>query len=277
MTTLGDMEEITWAEMIQKSTSTTYTEPRLKNAINEIGRDILDKQVFNELTQTPIQISSLPFVEAVKSFKIIDNPVITSDVTAWDTVISVETAGMAATWAVMIWWETLVYSAMDATSITLDSAVELSYDSGTVLVLLYEMSETFGKPLSLYKVDWISKTYIRWQWEWDSLTIWYNTITIWDKIYIITSENLSWNYYIKYVEKYVGLEDLADETIFPDDIAKSVIPFIAGGKLIKDPDLRQQLLTRGYWNLVIAINKYNNLSGKTKKPRRKRFWFSSIN
>jgi len=276
MVTLWDVKTKIWAEMVQKSTSTTYTSEKLTNMVNEVGENIIDKQVYNELTDRYVQISALPFNEWVAWINIIDNPTLTADVSVWDTEINCDTSDMQSSWAIMLWWDIIKYTGKTATTITWVTGILLEHKSWEEVVVLYDTPSDFLKPLKFYKVENQEEKEVKGKREWDSLVIYYNTIYFWDDIYIITSTNISWNYYLRYTKSYTVMTNDSEDMQFPDDISLNAIVYIAAWRLIKDVELRQQLLTKWYGNLTIVSNKYSNQSWLTKKPRWKRFWFSSI-
>jgi len=276
MTTFWDQKTKTWSEMVQKSTSTTYDNTKVWNMINEVGQQIADKQVYNELTGQYIQISDLPFNNGLTAFQIISNPVTTLEVNVWDITIDCVTDDLESAGVVMIGWDIITYTSKSATQLIGVAGILLGHDAWSTVVKLYEAPSDFNKPLKFYKTNWLDEIEVKGKREWENLSKYYNTITIGDKIYIIATNNVQGGYYLKYAKSYTALTTDTQDSIFPSDIAENVIPFIAGWRMIKDPDLRIQLLTKGYGNLTIAANKYNNQSGKTKKPRWKRFWFSSI-
>ena len=276
MTTFWEQKTKTWDEMVQKSTSTTYNDTKVGNMINEVWQQIIDKQVYNELTNTYIQISDLPFNNGLTAFTIISNPVLTADVDIVDVTIDCVTTDLEDDGSVMIGWDIISYTSKSATQLIWVTGILLPHYSWAVVTKLYEAPADFNKPLDFYSVtDWKNNS-IRWKWEAEDLAVFYNTISFWDKIFIITSSNVQGGYYLKYAKSYTSLTSDSASSIFPADIADNVIPFIAGWRMIKDPDLRGQLLAKWYGNLTIAANKYNNQSWTTKKPRWKRFWFSSI-
>lgn len=274
--TLWDIITKIWDEMVQKSTSTTYNREKLVNMVNEVWQQITDKQVYNELTNNYIQVSDLPFVNDITAFTIIDNPTLTTAVAVWDTEIGCTTTDLDASGAIMLWWEVITYAAKTATEITGVSGILLAHDAGETVQKLYTAPSNFGKPLKFYKMSAWEEIEIKWKRESDSLVKYYNTITFWDEIYIITTSNVQGGYYLKYAKSYTTLVGDTDTAIYPIDVAMNWLVFICAGRLIKDPDLRMQLLTKWYGNLTVSANKYNNQSGKSKKPRWKRFWFSSI-
>lgn len=276
MTTRADIKNKIWSEMVQKSTSSTYTSEKLDSMIDEVWQQIVDKQVYNELTNNYIQLSDLPFNNGLTAYNIVRNPVTTTKTLKWATVIDCVTTDLENSWAIMLWWDIITYTGKTATQLTGVSWVLLDHDSWSTVRVLYEVPTDFGKPLKFYRVSAWKEIEINWKWVSESLQIYYNTIYFWDKIYILTTDNVQGGYYLKYAKSYTYMTADTEETIFPDDIALNALVFICAGRLIKDPDLRVQLLTKWYGNLTVSANKYNNQSWKTKKPRWKRFWFSSI-
>jgi len=274
--TLWDVKTKIWEEMVQKSTSTTYSSTKLTNMVNEVSAQIFDKQVYNELTNRYIQLSDLPFNNKLTAYTIIDNPVLTSAIEAWDTEINVVTTDLDWSWTVMIWWDIITYNAKTATQLQWVSGILLPYDAWEEVIKLYPTPSDFNKPLKFYKMSSWNEVEVKWLRDWDSLTKYYNIVYSWDDTFIYTTSNISWWYYLKYTKDYTVLEEDTEEVELPRDIALNSLVFICAWRLIKDAELRVQLLTKWYGNLTVAANKYNNPSWKAKKPRWKRFSFSSI-
>lgn len=276
MATRAEIKTKIWDEMVQNSSSSTYNSNKLNAMIDEVSEQIVDKQVYNEFTNAYVQISDLPFINGITAFDFISNPVTTAEVNVGDTEINCVTDDLPATGTIKLEWDIITYTSKSATQLLDVTGILLKHTAGTTVRLLYDAPADFGKPLKFYKVVNGEEQEVRGKWEGDSLVTYYDTIYSWDNTYIQVSNNVQWGYYIKYAKSYTYMTDDTDVSIFPDDIALNSLVFISAGRMIKDQQLRVQLLTKGYWNLTVASNKYNNQSGKTKKPRWKRFWFNSI-
>ena len=264
------------AEMVQKSTSSTYTSSKLMDMINEVSEQITDKMVYNELINDNIQLSALPFNEDITAFNIIDNPVTTLATAVGDITIDCVTTNLLSSWFIQIAWDVISYTGKTATQLTGVNWILLSHDAWSDIKQLYSLPSDFWKPMKFYQVtNWVELE-VRWRWESDSLSIYYDTMYIDDWEYLTTKNTGAWWYYMRYNKAYNVLSSDLEYSILPYDMAMNALVFICAGRLIKDPDLRVQLLTKWYGNLAVAASKYSNKSWDTKKPRWKRFNFSSI-
>jgi len=277
MATLWDIKTKTWQEMVVNSDSTTYNTDRLWNMINEVGEEIIQKRVFNELSNSYVLWSDLPFYNDKFPITIINDLVLTASVAIADIAISLDTTDLPDTWAVQILWDIIEYTGKTATEITWVTGILVAHAEWDTVIPLYNLASDFYKPIKMYKivreeqVEILQKDVPNVQ-----LRSYYDIVQKWDNWYI-KSKNLDlWIYYIDYMKKYEAMTSDLDDSIFPDDIALNVIPFIVGWRLIKDQDLRVQLLSEWYGKLAWTYTKYGSKTSKQKKITYTRFWFSSL-
>ena len=263
--------------MVVNSDSTTYNSTRLDNMIDEVGEEIIQKRVFNELSNSAVLWQDLPFYNGKFSITIINNLVLTADVAVWATEISLDTTDLPDTWAIQILGDVIEYTSKTATQIEWVTGILVKHDEWDSVIPLYNLADDFYRPIKMYKIVSGEPVEILQKDEPNvQLRSYYEIVANWDNWYI-KSKNMSvWVYYVDYMKKYEAMVDDATDSVFPDDIALNVIPFIAWGRMIKDPDLRVQLLSEWYGKLAWVYSKYGSTSSKHKKITYTRFWFNSL-
>ncbi len=271
--TLWQIKTKIWQEMEVNSDSSTYNTDRLRDMVNEVGLEILEWKVANELTNKYIQWNILNFNKWKFAKTLISPKPLTDEVEIADTEILFDTTNYPTVWAILLGNEVITYTWKAADRITWVTWILSWHQKGTIVQPLYIVPADFWKPLKVYKFFDNKETEILYKDNINNLERYYE-IKEW---YLFFYWVLAWDtYYIEYTKKYVNLEDDTDETIFPDHIALNIIPFICWGRMIKDEVLRVKLLSQWYNKLATEFAKQWEDIWKPKWINWKRFWFNSI-
>mgnify|MGYP003435135361 CR=1 FL=1 len=273
MQTVGDIKTRIRQEMEQNSDSTTYNSQRLLDMINEVGQEIREGKVSNELTNLYIQGNVLDFATSKFVVSPIDNLPINAPITTSSTEIEIDTTNLPTTGGILLWNEIISYTGKTATEITGVTGILSDHSIGEFAIILHKLPTNFRKPLKVY--NFISQQEIEIQMK-DSINNQYKYYEIldWYIYFYGTSKD---KIYIKYTTNYEYLTDDTDPSPFPDSIALNILPFIAGGRMIKDEVLRVKLLTQWYNKIATEYTRQWEKTGKPKGMGRKRFWFNSVN
>lgn len=102
MQTVGDIKTRTWQEMEQNSDSTTYNSNRLLDMINEVGQEIREGKISNELSNTTIQGNVLDFATSKFVVTPINNLPINADITTASTEIEIDTTNLPTTGGILL-------------------------------------------------------------------------------------------------------------------------------------------------------------------------------
>lgn len=273
MQTVGDIKTRIRQEMEQNSDSTTYNSPRLLDMINEVGQEIREGKVSNELSNQYIQGNVLDFATSKFVVSPIDSLPINAPITTSSTEIEIDTTNLPTTGGILLWNEIISYTGKTATEITGVTGILSSHSIWEFAIILHKLPTNFRKPLKVYnfiqeqEIEIEMKDNINRQYKYYQILDWY--------IYFYgTSKD---KIYIKYTTNYEYLTDNTDTSPFPDSIALNIIPFIAGGRMIKDEVLRVKLLTQWYNKIATEYTRQWEKTGKPKGMGRKRFWFNSVN
>ena len=270
---LGRIKERIRQEMEVNSDSTTYNGNRLKDMVNEVSLEILEGKVPDEITGRYIQGNIMNFNIGKVSMKIIGPKVLKSWIEPGDAEIFMDTKDLPESWAVLIGDDVVTYTSKTETSLIWCSGITIYQKAGTTVEILYSLPEDFWKPIKAYRrscgkdVGLIyndNLNYLQQYYEIKEGYIYYNGLR---------AEEI---YYLQYSKKYQNLENDNDLSVFPDHLALNVIPYICGGRLIKDEVLRIKLLTQGYLKLQTEYAKQGEELGKPKHINWKRYGFSSI-
>jgi len=273
MQTVGDIKTRTWQEMEQNSDSTTYNSNRLLDMINEVGQEIREGKISNELSNTTIQGNVLDFATSKFVVTPINNLPINADITTASTEIEIDTTNLPTTGGILLWNEIISYTGKTATEITGVTGILSSHGEWEIAIILHKLPTSFWKPLKVYnftnqqEIEIDMKDNVNRQYKYYQILDWY--------IYFYGTSNDK--IYIKYTTNYEYLTADTDQSPFPDNIALNILPFIVGWRMIKDEVLRQKLLTQWYNKMTTEFAKQWEKTGKPKGIGWKRFWFSSVN
>jgi len=241
--------------------------------INEVSLEILEWKVSNELIGKYIQWNILNFNKWKFAKKLINPKPLTDEVEVWDVEILFDTADYPTTWAILLWNEVIIYTWKASDRITWVSGILSWHQNGTIIQPLYSLPTDFWKPLKVYKFLNNNEVEILYKDNINNLESFYEIKEWYLFMYWL---DVWYTYYIEYIKSYTNLENDIDETVFPDNIALNIIPFICWGRMIKDDVLRIKLLSQWYNKLATEFAKQWEIVGKPKWINWKRFWFSSI-
>lgn len=278
MVTFAEQKTKAWQEMEVNSNSTTYNTDRMGDAINEIGREINEGRVYNELTSSYIEVNVLDESKGQTAFEVLESVVLQWDITVASTEILCNATNLPWAGAILIWDDIITYTSKTDTQLEGVSGILVNHYEGDTIAPVYEMPADFYKPLDLYFVRNSVEVHVEYQDSDWQLRVYYAIKKDSWKSYLYmvgNSYNYRDTYYVSYIKEYSDLIEETDISMFRYAIAKDVIPFIAGWRTIKDPDLRVKLLTQWYGKMVNEGTKaWRNIS-KPKKVEWVRPWFSS--
>lgn len=278
MTTIAQILSRTWQEMEQKSSSNTYSRQRLLDMYNELGKEITQGRVANELTGKFIQCNIFKFNTAKFWITKQDPIVLQWDITTSSTEILLDTTKVQDEWAILIGDEVIEYTSKDATKIMWCTWILLEHKTGESITVLNLCPEDFWKPTMVYSFYNGKRVELRTIESNIQLNRYYDIYNVGANTYL-SLYGVQWNsnYYIEYIKVREDAVEDTEVSIFPQKIALDIIPFICGWRLNKDDVLRAKLLNQGYNKLSTECANQGDLTGKPKGIWRHRFWFSSIN
>jgi hypothetical protein len=115
-----------------------------------------------------------------------------------------------------------------------------NHKAGEQAIVLYTLPTNFWKPQKVY--NYISQKELEIPLK-DNINNQYKYYEIIDSYIVFYGVQLE-TVYVKYTTEYTMLATDTDLSLFPANIALNIIPFICGGRLIKDEVLRVKLLNQ---------------------------------
>jgi hypothetical protein len=275
-TTLWQIKTLTWDAMVQKSTSTTYNTVKLWNAINELSDEIIWMKVYNDLTRSYLLVDRLFLNEWKVAINHIWDIVLESDIAVGDVEITLDTTNLDTSGTILLEDDLISYTAKTATSVTGVTGILKPHEEWAAVIKPYVCPDSFYKPIFVYSVDSWRKTKVPYITENNRLSQYYEVKKEWWEQYIVFRWLQEWYYYIEYLKDYQYLTTDSAESIFPDIVCTTILPKIVWWRLLKDEELRQQLLNEGFWQLANYFNRQTDVATKPKWITWTRYDFNSI-
>lgn len=272
--TFWDIKAKVWNLLGQKSTSITFSNTVVGDAINSRILDFLRWKISSLIDPNRIYSAGKLWIREWSVYtRTVLSSSLTQDFTIWGTLYC-DTTNLASSGWVDIAWEQISYTAKTSTTLTGTSTSTILHKAGEEVKQLYVMPANFEKPISIYVIDDVTGEKIfdipLWQ-EWR--VIYYEIIKKSTanliKIVWIDSNALV---EIRYSWTYTNLVNDADICVIPDHYGESVIAYIVAGELGLDKGLpnAQNLLVRGYANLQNCYQYFNSETDtvtRTIKPK----------
>lgn len=266
-----------WQEMEQNSDSITYSSQRLNDIIDEVSQEIIEWKVANELTWKFIQGNILNFNQWKFAIKIIADLQLTWDITPASTEIPVDGTNLPINWAILIWNDVIEYTWNSWVELLLATWILSDHKEWDTVNIIYSVPTDFWKSTKVYSFIQRQENEILYKDSNNQLVKYYETLD-WENWKYIYFYWVTWDdlYYVNYTKQYTPMTDDISNSIFSDYISLNVIPFICGGRIIKDELLRVKLLTQWYNKIATEFIKEWEKVWKPKNIQRKRFGFNSI-
>jgi hypothetical protein len=274
--TFWDIKTKVWSLLWQKSTSTTYSDTIVWDAINEIARKVLKGRVRSLLDPNKTyRAGKLWFLENKTNIRIKSWWILSEALDLWDITALCDTTYILSSWYVEIWRDLINYTSIDTTGLLGVSWQTIWHLIWEKIVQLYEMPVAMDKPNKVLRVIWNKEYEIPLYTGQES--VYYQIIRTWTKILFkivwLSNDDLV---SVEYVSKFINMGSNATENPLPETYWISVLAYLTAGELGYNTGLTlaERVLNTAYSNLQEMYQDYTNETNVIKqsiKPRSYKF------
>jgi len=154
--TFWDIKNKVWNLLVQKSTSTNFSDTIVWDEINHITRAILKWRIKNLLNPNiTFRAGKLWFTEAKANVRILSGSTLTTQLDVWETEALMDTTYVKSSWYVEIWGDIISYTGKTITQLEWVLWQTVSHLVAEKADQLYEMPTAMDKPSKVFVIrDW---------------------------------------------------------------------------------------------------------------------------
>lgn len=222
-----------------QSDSENFPIDTVEREINDLVSKVVNGRVVSLIEKDPYgndksyTAGDLPFRRRKKFYNYIEPTTLGADVTTASTSLTCDCTAFSTTWAVYIWWETIVYTGNSGTALTGVTPI-VSHDSWDTIYPLYPMPSDMTRPFTFGWIDWFSDLQELPADDnrfWPSYRQYYSVVTNnsgTNYLLLRWYNGEIWNLQLTYLATPTAMSSDSDVCIIPDEYCSLVRNIVAG-------------------------------------------------